>query len=148
MITSFEKTQVKKGYSDIKFEPGMIVRVNQKIREGDKERVQGFEGIIIKVNSGSGPNKAITVRKIVGGIGVEKIIPIHSPLIESIEIKRKMEVRRSKLYYLRDTSRTKKLYEVPLKDREQYKTKAKVKTEKQEEVSHPVEKEEVVASES
>ncbi|MDZ4244758.1 MAG: 50S ribosomal protein L19 [Candidatus Gracilibacteria bacterium] len=82
--------------------PGHTVRVSQKIKEGDKERLQIFEGLIIKVSSGHGVNKTFTVRKIVSGVGVEKIFPLHSTTISKIEVVKKAKVRRAKLYYMRD----------------------------------------------
>ena len=85
-----------------KIEPGMTVRVHQKIKEGEKERIQIFEGLVIAVSSGYGVDKTFTVRKIVEGIGVEKIFPIHSPNIAKIEITKKSKVRRAKLYYMRE----------------------------------------------
>lgn len=90
---------------------GYTVRIHQKIKEGDKERVQMFEGLIIKINSGNGVGKTITVRKVVDGIGVEKIFPLHSPNVVKIDVVKKMAVRRAKLYYLRDTGKKIKLYE-------------------------------------
>ena len=91
----------------------MTVRVSQNIREGDKERLQAFEGMVIKVSSGHGPSKTFTVRKVVEGIGVEKIFPIASPNIAKIDIVRKSKVRRAKLYYLREKIGKKfKMYEV------------------------------------
>ncbi len=83
---------------------GYTVRVHQKIKEGDKERVQVFEGLIIKMNGGKGVGGTITVRKITEGVGVEKIFPIHSPNIVKIEVKKIAKVRRSKLYYMRKLS--------------------------------------------
>ena len=83
--------------------PGYTVKIHQKIKEGEKERVQIFEGLIININSGYGADKTFTVRKIVEGVGVEKIFPLYSPNIVKIEVKKKAsKVRRSKLYYLRD----------------------------------------------
>ena len=81
-------------------EPGDTVRVNVRITEGDKERLQAFEGVMIARNN-SGLSETITVRKISFGVGVERIFPIHSPIISSIETVRKARVRRAKLYYLR-----------------------------------------------
>ena len=81
---------------------GNLVRVHQRIKEGDKERVQIFEGLVIKVNSGGGVNKTFTVRKMVGGVGVEKIFPIYSPNIKQIDIVKDGKVRRAKLYYMRE----------------------------------------------
>ena len=83
-----------------KVEVGDYVRVNVLIREGDKERIQAFEGIVIAKNN-SGIRKTFTVRKISYGVGVEKIFPVHSPRIEKIEVLRRGRVRRAKLYYLR-----------------------------------------------
>lgn len=83
---------------------GYTVRVHQRIKEGDKERVQVFEGLIIKMNGGKGVNGTITVRKVTEGVGVEKIFPIHSPNIVKIEVKKIAKVRRSKLYYMRELS--------------------------------------------
>lgn len=86
------------------FKVGQTVRIHQKIKEGEKTRLQAFEGIIIKARQGSGINATITVRKIVDGVGVERVFPIHSPLIAKVEITREARVRRSKLYFLRDRS--------------------------------------------
>lgn len=81
--------------------PGDTVKVFVRIKEGNKERAQAFEGTIIK-KQGAGLNKSITVRKIFQGIGVERVFPIHSPRIENIKVLRRGDVRRAKLYYLRD----------------------------------------------
>ena len=83
------------------FQPGDTVRVNVKIKEGERERVQAYEGVCI-ARQGSGINESFTVRKISFGEGVERVFPIMSPMIESIEVKRRGVVRRAKLYYLRD----------------------------------------------
>jgi large subunit ribosomal protein L19 len=82
------------------FSPGDTVRVHVKIREGEKERIQLFSGIVI-ARRGGGIRETFTVRKISGGVGVERIFPLHSPIIERIEVERKGAVRRAKLYYLR-----------------------------------------------
>tara|TARA_Y100001947_G_scaffold103900_1_gene88761 strand:- start:279 stop:857 length:579 start_codon:yes stop_codon:yes gene_type:complete len=83
------------------FSPGDTVSVNVRIREGDRERVQRFEGVCI-ARAGKGVNENFTVRKISFGEGVERVFPVVSPMIESIEVKRKGRVRRAKLYYLRN----------------------------------------------
>ena len=89
----------------IETQPGWTVKVFQKIKEGGKERVAPFEGIIIAKKHGREAGGTFTVRRIVSGIGVEKIFPLHSPTIEKIEIVKKARVRRAKLYYLREKSR-------------------------------------------
>jgi large subunit ribosomal protein L19 len=89
----------KKKVPDVKI--GNTVKVHQKIKEGEKERIQIFEGLVIAINSGHGADKTITVRKVVEGIGVEKIFPLYSQNIEKIEVKKQSKVRRSKLYYMR-----------------------------------------------
>ena len=83
------------------FGPGDTVRVNFRIREGDRERIQAFQGVVIRLQNGTGPAANFTVRRISSGIGIERIFPIHSPLIESLEVTRRGSVRRAKLYYLR-----------------------------------------------
>ena len=83
------------------FQPGDTVRVNVKIKEGERERVQAYEGVCIG-RSGGGLQENFTVRKISFGEGVERVFPVMSPMIESIEVKRRGVVRRAKLYYLRD----------------------------------------------
>ena len=83
------------------FGPGDTVRVNFRIREGDRERVQAFQGVVIRLNNGVGPASNFTVRRITAGIGIERIFPLHSPLIDSLEVIRRGSVRRAKLYYLR-----------------------------------------------
>ena len=95
----FNQTQLKKGLPDIR--PGDTVLVHQKIKEKDKERIQVFEGIVIARKHGKGISATITVRRVISGIGVEKVFPIHSPTIERIEISKRGKVRRAKLYYLR-----------------------------------------------
>ena len=83
------------------FQAGDTLRVNVKIKEGERERVQAYEGVCI-ARQGGGINESFTVRKISFGEGVERVFPTHSPMIESIEVKRRGVVRRAKLYYLRD----------------------------------------------
>ena len=84
-----------------RFGPGDTVRVNFRIREGDRERVQAFQGAVIRLQNGNSPAASFTVRRISGGIGIERVFPLHSPLIESLEVTRRGSVRRAKLYYLR-----------------------------------------------
>src|SRR3954452_870571 len=83
------------------FEPGDTVIVNVKVKEGERARVQAYEGVVI-ARSGGGLNESFTVRKISYGEGVERVFPISSPLIDSIKVTRRGKVRRAKLYYLRD----------------------------------------------
>ncbi len=80
---------------------GSTVRVHVKIREGERERIQTFEGTVI-AKKGSGVSETFTVRRVSYGVGVERVFPIHSPNVEKVELVRKGRVRRSKLYYLRD----------------------------------------------
>lgn len=99
IIKSIEHEQLKAKIPDLKV--GNTVRVHVRIKEGNKERIQVFEGIIIKVQ-GAGVNKTFTVRKISYGVGVEKTFLIHSPLVEKVEVVRVGKARRAKLFYLRD----------------------------------------------
>ena len=98
-IQTFNQKNLKSNTSQIK--SGMKIRVWQKIKEGDKERLQAFEGVVIAVKHGRGKSGTFTVRKISSGIGVEKIIPFHAPTIDKVEILSQAKVRRTKLYYLR-----------------------------------------------
>lgn len=99
IIKSIEHEQLKNKIPDLKV--GDTVRVHQKIKEGNRERIQVFEGIIIKKQNG-GVNSTFTVRKISYGVGVEKTFLVHSPLVEKVEVVRVGKARRAKLYYLRD----------------------------------------------
>ena len=104
IIEQFEKDQIKslvKGKKLPQFHPGDTVRVNVKVREGTRERVQGFEGVCI-AKKNRGLSSSFTVRKISFGEGVERVFPIFSPTIDSISVVRTGQVRRAKLYYLRD----------------------------------------------
>ena len=85
------------------FRAGDTVRVNVRVKEGDKERLQAFEGVCI-ARRGSGISETFTVRKISAGVGVERLFPVHSPTIASVELVRRGRVRRAKLYYLRALS--------------------------------------------
>ena len=82
--------------------PGDTVKIQQRIKEGDKERLSAFEGLVIACKHGKGISGTFTVRKVVDGIGVERIFPLHSPVIAKVEILRRSKVRRAKLYYIRD----------------------------------------------
>jgi len=84
------------------FKSGDLVRVGVKVIEGSRSRVQQFEGTVIAISAGGGLSKTFTVRKISNGVGVERIFPFHSPIIDKIAILKKGKVRRAKLYYLRD----------------------------------------------
>ena len=104
LIQQLEKEQLEKlsaGREIPDFEPGDTVIVNVKVVEGERTRVQAYEGVCIG-RSGGGLHESFTVRKISFGEGVERVFPVLSPMIESIEVKRRGAVRRAKLYYLRD----------------------------------------------
>lgn len=98
ILQDIEKIQMRHDIPD--FAPGDTVRVYVRIKEGDKERLQAFEGIVI-ARKHSGLRETFTVRKVSFGIGVERIFPLHSPIIDRIEVVRQGRVRRAKLYYLR-----------------------------------------------
>lgn len=98
MIKQLEREQIRLDMPD--FLPGDTVRVHVKIREGDKERIQVFQGVVISKRKG-GINATFTVRKVSYGVGVERIFPTHSPIIDSVEIVTRGRVRRAKIYYLR-----------------------------------------------
>ncbi len=99
IIQQLEQEQLR---TDIPaFAPGDTVRVNVRVKEGDKERLQAFEGVVIAKRN-RGLHSAFTVRKISNGEGVERVFQTHSPLIASVELKRRGDVRRAKLYYLRN----------------------------------------------
>ena len=95
-----EIARVTEGKKIPDFAPGDTLRVNVKIAEGDRERIQAFEGLCI-ARAGRGVNENFTVRKLSFGEGVERVFPLNSPVLESIEVRRKGKVRRAKLYYLR-----------------------------------------------
>lgn len=99
LIRSIEAEQLKESVDD--FNVGDTVRVHNKIREGNRERIQIFEGTVLKRQNG-GARETFTVRKNSNGIGVEKTWPLHSPSVDRVEVVRKGKVRRAKLYYLRD----------------------------------------------
>jgi large subunit ribosomal protein L19 len=104
VIQDLEKEEVERllaGKTIPSFQPGDTLRVNVRIKEGERERVQAYEGVCI-ARSGGGLQENFTVRKISFGEGVERVFPVLSPMIESIEVRRRGAVRRAKLYYLRD----------------------------------------------
>lgn len=98
LLQEVEQEQLRDDLPD--FSPGDTVRVLYRVREGDKERVQAFEGTCI-TRRGGGVNETFTVRKISSGVGVERIFPVHAPAIKGVEVVREGRVRRAKLYYLR-----------------------------------------------
>ena len=119
IIKSIEHEQLKNSIPEIKV--GNTVRVHVKIKEGNKERIQVFEGIVIK-KQGGGVNETFTVRKISYGVGVEKTFLIHSPLVEKVELVRVGKARRAKLYYLRErtgkASKTKEMVGARIENKE------------------------------
>ena len=143
-LEQFNKAQLKKNIPDIR--PGDTIRVHQRIKEKNKERIQVFEGLIIARKHGKEPGATITVRKISEGVGVERVFPIHSPLISKIELVKRSKVRRAKLYYMRERTgkrarmktkeMTSKVWEEP---KEEPKTEEK-KEEKKEETEKKQEK--------
>lgn len=102
VLKEIEKANMKTDVPE--FRAGDTVAVSYNIKEGDRRRIQVFEGVVI-AKKGGGIRETFTVRKVSYGIGVERIFPVHSPLIEKIEVKRKGKVRRAKLYYLRGLSK-------------------------------------------
>ena len=119
IIKSIEHEQLKNSIPEIRV--GNTVRVHVKIKEGNKERIQVFEGIVIK-KQGGGVNATFTVRKISYGVGVEKTFLIHSPLVEKVELVRVGKARRAKLYYLRErtgkASKTKEMVGARIENKE------------------------------
>ena len=119
IIKSIEHEQLKNKIPELKV--GNTVRVHVRIKEGNKERIQVFEGIIIKVQGG-GVNKSFTVRKISYGVGVEKTFLVHSPLVQKVELVRVGKARRARLFYLRDrigkAAKTKEQVGARIEDRE------------------------------
>ncbi len=125
-VRKFTESQLK---NQVKIRVGDTVRVHQRIKDGDKERIQVFEGLVIAKKHGDGINGTFTVRKVASGVGVEKVFPLHTPMIEKVEIVKSGKVRRAKIYYIREaTGRRGRLKEI--------KRKEEVKNEeKKEEVS-------------
>lgn len=99
ILRTLEQEQMKKDIPA--FKPGDTVKVHVKVVEGTRERIQVFEGVVIRRNGG-GLRETFTVRRVSYGVGVERIFPVHSPKIEKLEVVRKGKVRRAKLYYLRE----------------------------------------------
>ncbi len=99
LIKAVEQTQMRESYPNV--EIGDLVKLHLRITEGNRERIQVFEGTVI-ARKGQGLSETITVRRTSYGVGIERLVPIHSPKLERIEVVRKGRVRRAKLYYLRD----------------------------------------------
>lgn len=119
------------------FAPGDTVKVFFRVHEGKKDKVQAFQGVCIKMR-GSGPSRTFTLRKISQGVGIERIFPLHSPVIEKIEVVRYGKVRRAKLYYLRDKVGKKRQVKERIVSKK--KDKAKKKAKEDVEVTAPQEK--------
>lgn len=100
MLTAIEKSNLRTDLPEIS--AGDTIKVYQKIKEGDKERIAAFEGMVIAKKHGQGVSATFTVRKVVDGIGVERIFPLHSPVINKIEVISRSKVKRAKLYYIRE----------------------------------------------
>jgi len=112
----FNQSFLKKDLPDIR--PGDTVKIYQKVKLGKQERIQVFEGEVLARKHGKGISSTITVRKVVSGIGVEKIFPLHSPVIEKIEVVKRGKVKRAKLYYLREAKGKKaRLKSVEIKEK-------------------------------
>jgi large subunit ribosomal protein L19 len=99
LLKELTSSQIKEGRDNFKVGDG--VRVHTKVREGEKERIQIFNGIVIS-RKGSGVHEAFTVRRIASGVGVEKVFPVHSPNIEKVEVDRESVTMKARMYYLRD----------------------------------------------
>lgn len=117
IIREIENEMLRKDIPD--FKPGDTVRVYFKVIEGGRERIQAFEGLVIK-RRGKGLSETFTVRRISYGVGVERVFPLHSPRLEKIEVIRRGKVRRAKLYYIREkigkAAKVKELIEAPQKE--------------------------------
>ena len=101
LVNEITNDQMRSDLPDLR--PGQTVRVDVKIKEGDKSRIQAYEGVVVKIQ-GSGIGRTFTVRKISAGVGVERTFPVHSPIIDKITVVRRGKVRRAKLFYLRNRS--------------------------------------------
>jgi len=121
------------------FRAGDTVRVNVKIIEGDKERVQAFEGVVIRIHRG-GSRASFTVRKVSYGVGVERIFPLHSPRLDSVELLSRGRVRRGRLYYLRQRmGRAARVEEAPMKPVPEPEAKAQAPAEPEAKAQAPAE---------
>jgi large subunit ribosomal protein L19 len=111
-LEAFNKSLMKKDLPEIR--PGDTVKIYQKLKEGDKHKVQTFEGLVLAKKHGNGLSGMITVRRVALGVGVERIFPLHSPLVDKIEVIKRGKVRKSKLYYMRSAkgkkARLKRIY--------------------------------------
>ncbi len=114
-INSIVENKVNENMPDIK--PGNTVKVKMKVVEGERERIQTFEGVIIRVRPG-GTGASFTVRKVFQGVGVERTFPLNSPRLDNVELVRRGRVRRAKLYYLRDLSSKMAKAKVKAKERD------------------------------
>ncbi len=123
LLQQFEADQVVRQLPD--FGPGDTVIVNVKVKEGTRERVQAYEGVVIAIKNG-GLNSAFTVRKISHGFGVERVFQTHSPVIDSVQVKRRGAVRAGKLYYLRNLQGKKARIKEDLSMHTKVKAEAKV----------------------
>jgi large subunit ribosomal protein L19 len=104
LLDSVNESQKKPAESIPQFNIGDTVRVHFRIVEGEKERVQVFEGVVIARNGAESPQATFTVRRVAFGVGVERVFPLHSPRVEKVQVVREGQVRRAKLYYIRDLS--------------------------------------------
>lgn len=147
LVKTFEKIQITKKIPDIR--PGDTIRIHEKIKEKDKERIQVFEGTVIRLRGGRGMSGTITVRKIAsGGIGVERIYPLQIPALSKIEVIKRGKVRRAKLYYLRKKQEKEgRLKEKKLTAGELERLKYEEKIEKKEKVKPKEVKKEIEAKE-
>ena len=119
-LIEFNKTQ-RRAFHLPKLQAGDVVKISRKIKEGSKERLQAFQGMIIALRGGQSASRTITVRKVSSGVGVELVLPLNSPQIEKIEFVKRTTARRAKLYFVRDKSvkvLNRKLKAVALKDSE------------------------------
>ncbi|HBO16665.1 MAG: 50S ribosomal protein L19 [Candidatus Moranbacteria bacterium GW2011_GWE2_35_2-] len=132
-LIEFNMAQRGKTIPDL--QTGDVVRVYRKIKEGEKERIQVFEGMIIAIKGGQSSSPVMTVRKVSVGVGVELILPMYSPMVEKIELVKRAKVRRSKLYYVREkTAKSLRFKYTDVKD---------IKTSKQEEMKNEVVEEKI-----